>query len=34
MAAKESGEDQKSSIPKEMYVDKTAARRPGKDEDV
>ena len=34
MTAKESGEDQKSSVPKEKYEEKTAARRPGKDEDM
>lgn len=34
MTAGDSGEDQKSSIPKEKYEDKTAARRPGKDEDM
>jgi NAD(P)-dependent dehydrogenase (short-subunit alcohol dehydrogenase family) len=34
MTAGESGEDQKSSIPKEKYESKTPARRPGKDEDM
>lgn len=34
MTAGESGEDQKSSIPKEKYEEKTSARRPGKDEDM
>lgn len=34
MTAGESGEDQKSHIPKEKYESKTPARRPGKDEDM
>lgn len=34
MTAGESDEKQKSSIPKEKYEGKTAARRPGKDEDM
>lgn len=34
MTAQESGEDQKSHVPKEKYEDKTPARRPGKDEDM
>lgn len=34
MTAKESGGDQKSSLEKEKYEDKTSARRPGKDEDM
>lgn len=34
MTAKESGEDQKSFLPKEKYEEKTPARRPGKDEDM
>jgi len=34
MTASESGEDQKSSLPKEKYEQKTPARRPGKDEDM
>jgi NAD(P)-dependent dehydrogenase (short-subunit alcohol dehydrogenase family) len=34
MTAGESGEDQKSFIPKEKYKDKTSARRPGKEEDM
>ncbi|KAK7916849.1 gluconate 5-dehydrogenase [Apiospora marii] len=34
MTAGESGEDQKSHIPKEKYADKVPAARPGKDEDM
>lgn len=34
MTAGESGEDQKSHIPKEKYESKTSARRPGKEEDM
>ena len=34
MTAGESGEDQKSHIPKEKYESKTPARRPGKEEDM
>jgi NAD(P)-dependent dehydrogenase (short-subunit alcohol dehydrogenase family) len=34
MTAEESGEDQKSHIPKEKYADKLPAGRPGKDEDM
>ncbi|KAI1258942.1 NAD(P)-binding protein [Xylariaceae sp. FL1019] len=34
MTANESGEDQKSYIPKEKYEDKVPAGRPGKDEDM
>lgn len=34
MTAKESGEDQKSYIPREKYEEKVPARRPGKDEDM
>lgn len=34
MTAKESGEDQKSSLAKEKYEEKVPARRPGKDEDM
>lgn len=34
MTAGESGKDQKSSIPKEKYENKTAAQRPGKDTDM
>jgi NAD(P)-dependent dehydrogenase (short-subunit alcohol dehydrogenase family) len=34
MTADESGEDQKSHIPKEKYADKVPAARPGRDEDM
>jgi NAD(P)-dependent dehydrogenase (short-subunit alcohol dehydrogenase family) len=34
MTAGDSGEDQKSHIPKEKYADKFASARPGKDEDM
>lgn len=34
MTAGQSGEDQKSHIPKEKYEEKVPARRPGKDEDM
>lgn len=34
MTAGDSGEDQKSQIPKEKYAEKVPARRPGKDEDM
>lgn len=34
MTAKDSDDKQKSHIPKEKYEEKTAAQRPGKDEDM
>jgi len=34
MTQGESGDDQKSHLPKEKYEDKTSAQRPGKDEDM
>jgi len=34
MTAGESGEDQKSYIPKEKYAEKVPAQRPGKDQDL
>jgi NAD(P)-dependent dehydrogenase (short-subunit alcohol dehydrogenase family) len=34
MTAKESGDDQKSHIPREKYAEKVPARRPGEDRDM
>ena len=34
MTTKESGDDQKSHIPREKYADKVPARRPGEDRDM